>query len=197
MRSFKSFALLMYIPSMWSGKDYKYWSSTGLIYHLKVFWIFVASNALKWLFVWKQRVKLESKWGKNDGWYAYDWCWSWSSNTWGTSCEEPTHWRRPWCWERLKAGGEGNNRGWDGWMASLTQWTLVWVNSRRRWRTGKPGMLRSIRSQRVGHNLVTEWQKCPWQVFNKYYFVSNINQALCKILGGGYMVPTLMDVNCY
>ena len=45
-----------------------------------------------------------------------NWCWSWSSNTLATWCEEPTHWRRPWCWERLKAGGEGNDRGWDGWM---------------------------------------------------------------------------------
>ena len=57
-----------------------------------------------------------------------DWCWSWSSNTLATWCKELTHWRRPWCWERLKAGGEGDDRGWDGWMASLTQWTWVWVN---------------------------------------------------------------------
>ena len=52
-----------------------------------------------------------------------DWCWSWNSNTLATWCEEVTHWKRPWCWERLKAGGEGDNRGWDGWMASSTQWT--------------------------------------------------------------------------
>ena len=50
-----------------------------------------------------------------------DWCWSWSSNTLATWCKEPTHWKRPWCWERLKAGGERGDRGWDGWMASLTQ----------------------------------------------------------------------------
>ena len=55
-------------------------------------------------------------------------------------CIEPTHWKRPWCWERLKAG-EGGNRGWDGWMASPTQWTWVWASSGRQWRTGKPGML--------------------------------------------------------
>ena len=48
-----------------------------------------------------------------------NWCWSWSSNTLATWCEEMTHWKRPWCWERLKAGGEGDNTGWDGWMASL------------------------------------------------------------------------------
>ena len=55
------------------------------------------------------------------------------------------------CWERLKAGGEGDNRGWDDWMASLTQWTWVWVNSRSWLWTGRPGVLRSMESQRVGH----------------------------------------------
>ena len=52
-----------------------------------------------------------------------DWCRSWSSNTLATWCEELTHWKRPWCWERLKAEGEGHDIGWDGWMASLTRWT--------------------------------------------------------------------------
>ena len=60
-----------------------------------------------------------------------DWCWSWSSNTLATWCDELTHWKRPWCWERLKAGGEGDDRGWDGWMVSPTQWTWVWANSGR------------------------------------------------------------------
>ena len=54
-----------------------------------------------------------------------------------TSCEELTYWKRPWCWERLRAGGEGDDRGWDGWMASLTQRTWVWVNSRSWWWTGR------------------------------------------------------------
>ena len=62
-------------------------------------------------------------------------------HTLATWCKELTRLKRPWCWERLKAGGEGDNRGWDGWMASLTQWTWVWVNSRSRWWTGRPGML--------------------------------------------------------
>ena len=61
----------------------------------------------------------------------------------------------PWCWERLRAGGEGDDRGWDGWMASLTQWTWVWANSGRQ-RTGKPGVLQPKGLKRVGHNLVTE-----------------------------------------
>ena len=59
-----------------------------------------------------------------------DWYWSWSSNTLATWCKQLTHWKRPWCWERWRAGGKGDDRG-DGWMASLTQWTWVWVNSRR------------------------------------------------------------------
>ena len=58
-----------------------------------------------------------------------DWCWSWSSNTLTTWCEELNHWKRPWRWERLRAGEEVENIGWDGWMASLTQWTWVWENS--------------------------------------------------------------------
>ena len=67
--------------------------------------------------------------------------------------------KRLWCWERLKAGGEGDDRGWDGWMASLTQWTWVWVNSRSWWWAGRPGVLQSTGSQRVGHNLVTQQQQ--------------------------------------
>ena len=90
--------------------------------------------------------------------YWKDWCWSWSSNTLATWCEEPTHLKRPWCWERLKAG-EGGNRGRDGWMASPTQWTWVWANSRSWWWTGRAGVLQSVGSQRVGHNLATEQQQ--------------------------------------
>ena len=67
-----------------------------------------------------------------------------------------THWKRPWCWERLKAGGEGDGRGWDDWMASPTQWTWVWVSSGSWWWIGKPGALQSMRSQRVGHTWATE-----------------------------------------
>ena len=64
----------------------------------------------------------------------------------------------PWCWERLKAGGEGDDRRWDGWTASPTQWTWVWVNSGSWWWTGKPGVLQSMGSQRVGHDWVTKQQ---------------------------------------
>ena len=90
-----------------------------------------------------------------------EWCWSWNSNTLATWCEELTHWKRPWCWERSKAGGEGDDRGWDGWMASPTQWTWVWVSSGSWWWTGKTGMLQSMGLQRGGHAWETEqdWTK--------------------------------------
>ena len=86
------------------------------------------------------------------------WCWNWSSNTLATWCQELTHLKRAWCWERLKAG-EGDDRGWDGWMASLAQWTGVWTSSRNWWWTGKPGMLQSMGSQRARHDRALNWLK--------------------------------------
>ena len=82
----------------------------------------------------------------------------WSFSTLATSREELTYWKRPWCWEGLGAGGEGDNRRWDGWMALPTQWTWVWVNFRSWWWTGRPGMLRFMGSQRVKHN----WTELNW-----------------------------------
>ena len=69
---------------------------------------------------------------------------------------ELTHWKRPWCWVELGAGGEADERGWDGWMASPTLWAWVWVNSRSLWWTGRPGVLRFMGSQRVRHDWATE-----------------------------------------
>ena len=87
-----------------------------------------------------------------------------------TWCEALTHWKRAWCWERLKSEGEGDNRGWDGWMASLTWWTWVWASSGSWWWTGKPGMLQSMGSQRVRHNWVTE-QPVIFLIFEKLYTI--------------------------
>ena len=84
------------------------------------------------------------------------WCWSWNSNILATWCEELTHWKRFWWWEWLTTGGEGDDIGWDGWMASLTWWAWVWAISGSWQWTGKPGMLQSMGSQRVGHNWVIE-----------------------------------------
>ena len=96
-----------------------------------------------------------------------DWCWSWSSNTLATWWEELPPWKRPWCWERLKVGGEGDDGGWHGWMASPTWWTRVWVNSGCWWWTGRPGMLQSMGLQRVRHGWVTE---LTWFYFLIIYF---------------------------
>ena len=63
------------------------------------------------------------------------------AETLATWCEEPTHWKRPWCWERLKTGGEGDDRERDGWMASLSRWTWVWISSGSWWWTGRPRVL--------------------------------------------------------
>ena len=90
-------------------------------------------------------------------WFLWrEWCWSWNSSTLATSGKELTHCKRLWCWEGLGAGGEGDDQGWDGWMASLTRWMWVWVNSGSWWWTGRPGVLRFMGSQRVGHDWVAE-----------------------------------------
>ena len=83
---------------------------------------------------------------------------------WSPDVEELTHLKRPWFWERLRTEGEGNDRGQDGWMASLTRWTWVWVNSGNWWWPGRPGVLRFMASLRVGHDWATElnWTVYTW-----------------------------------
>ena len=83
--------------------------------------------------------------------------------TLATWCEELTHWKRPWCWKRLKAGGEEGDRGWNDWMTSLIEWTWVWASFGRWWRTGKPAVLQSMGSQRVRYNWAIEQQQ--WGLF--------------------------------
>ena len=113
-----------------------------------------------------------------------DWCWSWYSSTLASSCEELTHCKRPWCWDGLGAGGEGEDRGWDGWMASLTWWTCVWVNSGSWWWIGRPGMLRFMGSQRVGHDWVTELNWSLWsQLFLCWiFFIFHIYHLLVTLI---------------
>ena len=89
-------------------------------------------------------------------WLLIGRCWCWNSNSLATWCEELTHWKRPWCWQRLKAGREGDDRRWDGWMASLTQWIWVWISSGSCSWTWKPGALQSMGLQRVGHDWAIE-----------------------------------------
>ena len=93
-----------------------------------------------------------------------------SSNTMATWWEELTHWKRPWCWEILKAGGEGNDRGWDGWMTSPTRWTWVWASSGSWWWTGRPDVLQSMGSQ----SDTTEWLNwSQWQNLSVFFFKKN------------------------
>ena len=98
----------------------------------------------------------EDSWESVLGVHWRDWCWSWNSNTLANWCGELTHLKRPWCQERLRAGGEGDDREWDGWMASPTQWTWVWVDSGSWWWTGRPGVLRFMGLQRVKYDWATE-----------------------------------------
>ena len=88
-----------------------------------------------------------------------------------TWCKEQTPWKRPWCWERLKAGGEGDNRGWNGWMTSTTQWTWLCASPGWWWRTGKLGMLQLLGLRRVGHDWVTGRQEEHWLEFPGLYSV--------------------------
>ena len=100
-----------------------------------------------------------------------EWCWSWNSSTLATSWEELTHLKRPWWWERLKAGREGDDRGWDGWMASLTRWTWVWVNSGCWWWTERPGMLQSMGSKELDITELLNWSEL---IFLLIFYMDNI-----------------------
>ena len=106
----------------------------------------------------RKEIKLVNPKG-NQPWIIHwmDWCWSWSSNTFATRWEEPTHRKRPWCWKTLRTGEEGDDRASDGWMASSL--IYVWANSGRQWRAWKPGILKSMGLQRVGHDWVTEQEQ--------------------------------------
>ena len=118
------------------------------------FWTVVLKKTLESPLDCKEIQPVHPKWDQS-------WVFSWNFSTLATWCEKLTHLKRPWYWERLRAGGEGEDRGWDGWMASLTRWTWIWVDSRSWWWTGRPGMLQFMGSQRVGHNWATELNRNP------------------------------------
>ena len=126
---------------MWELNDKESWALKNWC-----FWTVVLEKTLKSPLDNKEIQPIQRKWVLNVHWK--NWCWSWKSNTLAIWCKELTHWKRFWCWEGLKAGGKGDNRGLDGWMTSPTQWTWVWVNSRFWWWTGKPGVLQPMGSQR-------------------------------------------------
>ena len=132
------FTVVMY--GMWELDHKEGWVSKNWC-----FWTVVLEKTLESPLDYKEIKPVNSK--GNLPWifiHWKDWCLSWSSSPLATWFEKPTHWKRSWCWERVKAGGEGDDRERDGWMASLTQWTWVWANSRRWWWTGNPGVLQSM-----------------------------------------------------
>ena len=129
-----------------------------------------------------------------------DWCWSWNSNSLATWCEELTHWKRLRCWERLKAGREGDDRGWDVWMASPALWTWVWVSSRSWWWTGKPVVLQSMGSQRVRHdwNNRTELTEGPrgWHCpSSSIYSPSSVNFLFFQLLDNPIKIQLIFFKN--
>ena len=111
-----------------------------------------------------------------------DWCWSWNSNTLVTWCEELTHLKRPWCWERLKAGGDKDDRWRDGWMASLTQWRWVWVNPElvmdwEAWRNAVHGVTKS-------RTRLSDWTQLTDKLgvlYLPYYTITNSGLVITPI----------------
>ena len=95
-----------------------------------------------------------------------------------TWCEELTHLKRPWCWEKLKVG-EGDDRGWDGWMTSLIQWTWVWVSSGNWWWTGRPGVLQSMGWKIVTHDWAPKlnWR---WRSWDKSWLLFLIRELFSR-----------------
>ena len=155
-----------------SSQDYGFSSSHVSMWELNYeeswvlkswcFWTVLLQKTLESPLDCKEIQPVHPKWSVL-GVHWKDWCWSWNSNTLATWGEVLTHLKRPWFWERLRAGGEGDNRGYDGWMSSPTQGTWVWINSSSWWWTGKPGVLQSMGLQRFRHDWATELDWTDWR----------------------------------
>ena len=127
--------------------------------------------------MWKKSITIDSASAILDRKFIYTGIYKQETDVFYTamfSCEELIHWKRLWCWEGLGAGGQRDDRGWDGWMASPTRWTWVWVNSRNWWWTGRTGMLQFMGSQRVGHDWATElnWTELMFYCVKKWKWKS-------------------------
>ena len=133
----------------------------------RCFWIVVLKKTLES----PLDCKIKKKSNLNIHWK--DWCWSRSCISLATWCKELTHWKRPWCWKRLKAGGKGDDRGWNCWMASPAWWTCIWASSGNWWWTEKPGVLQSM-----GCKESDMTERLNWLV---RYFVEYFNWYLYNI----------------
>ena len=133
------------------------------------FWTVVLEKTLENPLDYKESQPVHPKGDQSWVFIGRTWCWSWNSNTLATWCEELTHWKRPWCWEGLGEGGEGDGRGWDGWMASLTQWTWVWVNSRSWWWTRRPSVLWFMGLQ--SWTWLSDWTELNWTFFCEFLYI--------------------------
>ena len=140
------FPVVMYAYEIWPSWVAKNWC----------FWTVVLENTVESHLDSKEIQPVHPKGNESLNIHWKEWCWSWSSNTLPIWYKELTHWKRRWSWERLKAGGEGDDRGGDGWMASLTRWTWVLASSGSWWWVGRPGVLQSMGCQRVRHDWATE-----------------------------------------
>ena len=111
-----------------------------------------------------------------------DWCCSWNSNTLVTSSKELTYWKRPWCWEGLGVEGEGDDRKWDGWMASLTPWMWVWVNSGRWWwtRETQHAAIHGVTNLDMTERL--NWTELNGNVALESFVHSNLSNRYCQHL---------------
>ena len=122
---------------------------------------------------WKESQPIHPK--GNHSWISIrDWCWSWNSNNLATWCKELTQWKRPWCWERLKAGGEGDDRGWDGWIASSTQWT--WVGD------GQGGL---VNCSLWGHKESDTAEQLNWIDFLGFSWWLSVKESSCSAGAAG------------
>ena len=151
------------------------------------FWAVVLETTFESPLDCKKTTPLHPKGNQSSIFIGRTW-WSWSSDTLATWCKELMHWERPLCWERLKMRGEVDDTGWDGCMASLTQWTWVWAGSGSWWWTGKPGLLQTM-DRRLRTELTDMYNWCsllyrstklensyiPIRTFNKDFFIESKN----------------------
>ena len=159
-----------------SGQGYGFSSGHVWMWELDCKESWALKNGCFWTVVLEKTLESPLDCKEIQGVHWKDWCWSWNSNTLAPSCEELTHWKRPWCWEELGAGGEGDNRGWDGWMALPTQWTWIWVNSRS-W-LDREAWCAAIHGVSKSRTQLSEWTDLKHNIINKYLFTKTIDEEV-------------------